>query len=1191
MPVIPLNLSLAERQGLTLYSRSLRHFSSQERDKVSSVRDLRRSLPDDRIVATIPGRNPFIVHLERISADNWEGDCTCDLTRNCVHCAAVADAALGTRTTALQANPSTQTKSRPTPSSGLLQQVADLLGRGLITTEVTYLQRLENFYVRAQSTRTATLLDVIGLTEGSNGIAGNPAYFNLDAWPSFPADPIEFWHAIARQARHRNFTLPAFMERVAQLAPPPKAWLKAWEKKDIEGWLKRLEESDRNLENPFGNAPEQPTLTETLDVRLVLATKSPRVEIWTTSQPAWRPAKKSVLGNLASDYFLGRLDVLPECVQLWEPIARSAGSPYDFELSYQDGFPFQRLICQVLQKPALHSRILGEDLQPLQFPQEPLHWKVSPPTPEQPQYHVELVLPDGRPLQEVRIRLKGPPAFAITGDAVHRLPPIPSAFAPDRPTLIPAKAVETEAGIRLLTRMGASLPENLATLAEKVPLHLHLEFGVVAPDNAYKPVERIVISASARTAENEIVDSYLGGLWVQPKSRKTKSQRITLYERDRVWSPTDALDALGARWDENVGAFSLRITRNFPETFASWARTLHPSIELALPALLQSILHDPVVATVALNATPTDVDWFDLSVEITSQNTDLTPEELNLLLNARGGYVRLGDKGWRRAQINLSPEDTEQLAHIGLNPLDLSSEPQRFHALQLADDVTRKLLPEAQADAIQRRASEIKARVTPAVPTEIQASLRPYQIDGFHFLAYLAENRFGGVLADDMGLGKTLQTLTWIAWLRASLASSNPAPDQPSRILIVCPKSVAPNWRAEATRFLPGIRVTVWQGQSTADFTSILAESDALVLNFAQLRSLQDQLAAQHWLAVIIDEAQAIKNPDSQTAQSARSLKASHRLALTGTPIENRLMDLWSILSFAMPGALGSRADFQRTFGKASDSLARRRLSARVRPFLLRRTKSQVAQDLPPRIEEDLICELDGVQRDLYRAEYKKARTLLLKVKSSADLDQLRFHFLTSLLRLRQICCHPALVDKRQINKPSAKVEALLDVLEPLMEEGNKVLIFSQFVSMLDLLQEELRQRSWKDFYLAGDTEDRGPLVDSFNQHDGAAVFLISLKAGGFGLNLTSASYVVLFDPWWNPAVESQAIDRTHRIGQKNTVIAYRLLIKGSIEEKIRELQKQKSALAGDILGEERFSQALTIDDLQFLFSSAEPTL
>jgi len=288
-----------------------------------------------------------------------------------------------------------------------------------------------------------------------------------------------------------------------------------------------------------------------------------------------------------------------------------------------------------------------------------------------------------------------------------------------------------------------------------------------------------------------------------------------------------------------------------------------------------------------------------------------------------------------------------------------------------------------------------------------------------------------------------------------------------------------------------------------------------------------------------------------------------------------------------MPGALGPRAQFAKTFAK-EDVLARRRLSARVRPFLLRRTKGQVAQDLPPRIEEDLQCELEGVQQTLYRAEYKKARALLLKLQTSADLDKFRFHFLTSLLRLRQICCHPALVDDRHAHQPSAKIEALIELVEPLFEQGLKVLVFSQFTGMLQILRENFESRGWTSFSLAGDTENRGPLVDSFNAHDGAAAFFISLKAGGFGLNLTSASYVILFDPWWNPAVENQAIDRTHRIGQAATVFAYRLLVKGSIEEKIRQLQRTKSSLADDVLGEERFSQSLTLSDLQFLFSNKE---
>jgi SNF2 family DNA or RNA helicase len=284
-----------------------------------------------------------------------------------------------------------------------------------------------------------------------------------------------------------------------------------------------------------------------------------------------------------------------------------------------------------------------------------------------------------------------------------------------------------------------------------------------------------------------------------------------------------------------------------------------------------------------------------------------------------------------------------------------------------------------------------------------------------------------------------------------------------------------------------------------------------------------------------------------------------------------------------MPGVLGNRSRFSKDFDQKGDPHARRRLGARVRPFVLRRTKNEVAKDLPERIEEDRLCEMEGEQAKLYSAELKRARSALLKIKTTAELDKARFNILTSLLRLRQICCHPALVRPKAENDESAKLAALLDIIEPLMEEGQKVLVFSQFVNMLEMIREELASRGWKHLILTGETEDRGALVKEFQETEESAVFLISLRAGGSGLNLTAASYVVLFDPWWNPAVENQAIDRTHRIGQKNTVIAYRLIVKESIEEKIRRLQTQKSALAEDILGEEAFARTLTLEDFQFL--------
>ena len=644
-----------------------------------------------------------------------------------------------------------------------------------------------------------------------------------------------------------------------------------------------------------------------------------------------------------------------------------------------------------------------------------------------------------------------------------------------------------------------------------------------------------------------------------------------------------AIESLELKWQNYSGEWTLRLTKKTPELFVAWLQSLPPDIEVLLDKELATLRDAPVSGNVLLDVAEAGIDWFDLKVALQVNDTTLTPQELNLLLNARGGYVRLGKRGWRRLQFRLTPEDDEQLARLGLDARDFSAERQRFHALQLADDAAKKFLAPERVEEIQRRASELKTRVAPPLPPAIRAEMRPYQTEGFHFLAYLASNGFGGVLADDMGLGKTLQTLAWLAWLRETTLDAQPPTLNSS--LVVCPKSVMDNWHAEAGRFYPNLRVRLWRNEPAAELSAARENSDLLVINYAQLRSLSPDIASAQWLAAILDEAQYIKNPDSQTAQAARALKADHRLALTGTPIENRLLDLWSIFGFAMPGALGSRAHFLRRFDAKDDPLARRRLAARVRPFLLRRTKAQVERDLPDRVEEDLLCEMEGEQKTLYRAELKRARHLILGLKTNVQLNEERFNILTSLLRLRQICCHPALVDATLLEAESAKVSALEDLLEPLIEEGHKTLVFSQFVTMLDLLREKVKQRGWPHFYLAGETENRGELVRKFQSAKDGAVFLISLRAGGFGLNLTAASYVVLFDPWWNPAVENQAIDRTHRIGQTNKVMAYRLLMRESIEQKIRALQKQKAALADDVLGEERFAQSLTLEDLRFLFA------
>ena len=648
---------------------------------------------------------------------------------------------------------------------------------------------------------------------------------------------------------------------------------------------------------------------------------------------------------------------------------------------------------------------------------------------------------------------------------------------------------------------------------------------------------------------------------------------------------------------------AIRATKEFPARFAAWLEEQPKGVDLILDAELDSIRCGKVSGTFNLDLQPSGVDWFDLELNLTVQDVSLSEAEIQILLQARGKWVRLKDKGWRKLDFALTPEQEREIADLGLVSSDFSTkgEKQRLHVLQLAGAKSRTLLQDEQSSLLQRRAGEIQTSVSPPIPSAITAKLRPYQETGFHFLAYLTANHFGGILADDMGLGKTLMALTWLAWLHSQIPghekpaaakkptkkSASAAAPGPRPTLVVCPKSVMDNWRTESARFFPGLTVQTWSRDASGTIGESGILPGLLIIHYQQLRQHEALLQQQSWLAVILDEAQYIKNPASQTTRSACSLRAAHRLALSGTPVENRLLDLWSIMSFAQPGALGSRAFFTKNFDSNADPLARRRLAARVRPFLLRRTKKEVASDLPARIEEEIVCEMEGTQASLYQAELKRARAMLLKASTSSALDGMRFHILSSLLRLRQICCHPQLIGSSARGQESAKLDALMDLLEPLMEEGYKVLVFSQFVEMLTLIQDAVTARGWPHYLLTGATDDRGPLVERFQAHEGHAVFLISLKAGGAGLNLTAASYVVLFDPWWNPAVEAQAIDRTHRIGQTQQVIAYRILVKDSIEEKIRQLQTQKRALAGDVLGEDA-GGTLTLDDFKYLLSGGE---
>ncbi|MSP24608.1 MAG: DEAD/DEAH box helicase [Myxococcales bacterium] len=447
------------------------------------------------------------------------------------------------------------------------------------------------------------------------------------------------------------------------------------------------------------------------------------------------------------------------------------------------------------------------------------------------------------------------------------------------------------------------------------------------------------------------------------------------------------------------------------------------------------------------------------------------------------------------------------------------------------------------------------------LPEGLTATLRPYQQLGVDWLCFLRDADLGGVLADDMGLGKTLESLCAL----------------PSGSLIVCPTSVVHNWVAELRRFLPARTVAVYHGSARAIDRSV----DIVVTTYSLLRRDIDVLAASPWQAVVLDEAQAIKNPDSQVAQAAFRLRAKFRLALSGTPIENRLEELWSLMHFSNRGLLGGRSAFRDRYERpilAQEPGALERLRERIRPFVLRRMKADVLADLPPRTDAVMHCELDPRERELYESIRLLTRTTVVTQLNAGGSVMLA---LEALLRLRQAACDSTLVPGHAARaEVSSKIECLLSALEVLVADGHKALVFSQWTSLLDRIEPELGPRGIAHLRLDGSTVDRGVVVSAFQDQAGPPVLLLSLKAGGIGLNLTAADHVFLLDPWWNPATEDQAADRAHRIGQDRPVMVYRLVAKDTVEERILELQERKRQLALAALGDGRMATAITRDDL-----------
>jgi superfamily II DNA or RNA helicase len=575
--------------------------------------------------------------------------------------------------------------------------------------------------------------------------------------------------------------------------------------------------------------------------------------------------------------------------------------------------------------------------------------------------------------------------------------------------------------------------------------------------------------------------------------------------------------------------------------------------------------------------TPSGEQWFDLSVTFSSTGEKFSNADIQRLLLSGQSHTRL--KNGKFALIDTGAVEELQEVILDCAPR------QHEHGYRMSNAQAGFLQSALKEQPWQVRAPESwkqkgEMKIEPPPLGDLETVLRPYQKYGVGWLHFLRQNRFGGILADEMGLGKTLQTLAYLRSVKG----------KPS--LIVCPTSLVFNWANEATKFTPELKVLSLHGPKRHELFAEIPKADLVITSYGLIRRDAEQYRDVEFDTVVLDEAQHIKNRQTQNAQAVKAIRSAHRLVLTGTPLENSVLDLWSIFDFLMPGYLGSSQDFKERYeipiAREKSVEAQSRLARRIRPFLLRRLKSEVAKDLPAKIEQVSYCELTPQQQAIYEQILDAGRKEITSAVEANGLQKSRMIILNALLRLRQICCDLRLLKLENVDVASAsgKTELFGELLEEVVDGGHRVLVFSQFVSMLSLLKEHLAAEEIEYCYLDGSTTDRGAVVERFQKEAKIPVFLISLKAGGVGLNLTGADTVIHFDPWWNPAVEDQATDRAHRIGQTKVVTSYKLIARGTVEEKILNLQQRKrDVIAATLSSEEAFAEALSWEEIQGLFT------
>ena len=735
------------------------------------------------------------------------------------------------------------------------------------------------------------------------------------------------------------------------------------------------------------------------------------------------------------------------------------------------------------------------------------------------------------------------------------------------------------------------LPRYLATVVKPLAALYPIDMDAVIR------IETIDVSPVGRVYVSELNENFLlikpKWLYSEHELEEGEEAETRVEEEDRVLVITrkkemeqQLMDALKELHPKFAGQSNGYFYLNFKEALEkSWfLQFYHRMQQMNVPVLgmnkLRKFKYNTSVPQFEI-LTGRNIDWFDLTIRVSYGDLVVPLNELRKAILGRQDYILLSD-----GSLGMLPKEWLDKFSLLLRMGQMREGGLRLPTVHWAilqesgggDEALRLELEEKR-----RRLLEVDRDKTWPVPLAVQAKLRNYQLGGFQWMCLLDEMGWGGCLADDMGLGKTLQTLSFLQHLVERY------PDETH--LVVCPTSLLYNWEGELKKFVPGLDWYIHYGSDRALDEDTFGRAHVIITSYGMVRNDIEHFSRWKFGYVILDESQAIKNPASQVRKAIQQLQARNRLALSGTPVQNNTFDLYAQMDFLNPGMLGSqeffRSEFATPVDKNGDKEAAARLRKLVYPFILRRTKEQVARDLPDRTEMILWCEMGDEQRKIYNSFKEHYRESLLDRIAEDGVGKSSIYILEGLTKLRQICDSPAMLKDGSYPNVSAKLEELVREIEE-NTGHHKALVFSQFTSMLGLIREALDAKGVPYLYLDGgvSASARQESVKQFQESEDTRVFLISLKAGGVGLTLTAADYVYLVDPWWNPAAEQQAIDRSHRIGQEKKVFAYRMICKDSVEEKILQLQERKRALAADLVSDEGgFVKKLTSDDVAYLFS------